>query len=65
MDTLTDREIQILEADTEQEYSNDEMWLKVGTCPDCDGLVYKTTQANGPDDFDWLYQCLGCGNEWS
>ena len=36
------------------------------TCPDCkSNKMICYMQANGPDDYDWVYECRGCGTTQS
>lgn len=35
-------------------------------CPDCKSpKMIRYMQQNGPDDFDWVWECLACGTTQS
>ena len=60
-DFIPDKTIEAL--DRAQEFVIDEMRadLEEHKCPICGGRLKEYHQANGPDDYDVMADCLDCG----
>ncbi|OGO14243.1 MAG: hypothetical protein A2Y53_03815 [Chloroflexi bacterium RBG_16_47_49] len=54
-----------LDENTDYEYEPQEPISTEDICDQCGGNIIKYFTANGPDDYDTVWECLGCGETWS